>query len=95
LQARLEELRKMLALPPAQRESSARRIAQSLVLVAQGVLMVRQSDPVCADAFVATRLADGAGHCGRVYGTLPSSDVNWHRQVVLRAMPEVVSEVTA
>jgi putative acyl-CoA dehydrogenase len=92
LQSALEELRKMLALPPEQREASARRIAQTLVLVAQGVLMVRQSDPASADAFAATRLADGAGHSGRVYGTLPSTDVIWHRQVVLRALPELVNE---
>lgn len=90
LQAAIDHVRELLALPAGQRESAARRIAQSIVLIAQAVLMLRHSDPANADAFIATRVGDGAGRCGRVYGTLPSADVNWHRQVVLRAMPELV-----
>jgi putative acyl-CoA dehydrogenase len=90
LQSAIDNVRELLALPAVQRESAARRIAQSIVLVAQAVLMLRYSVPASADAFIATRVSDGAGRSGRVYGTQPSADVNWHRQVVLRAMPELV-----
>ena len=87
----LDDLIRLLTLPGEEREASARRIAQRLVLIAQAVLMLRHGEAAQADAFIASRLANGAGQCGRVYGTLPASNVGWHRQIVLRALPELVS----
>jgi putative acyl-CoA dehydrogenase len=58
---------------PDAREASARRIAQQVVLIAQATLLVRHAPAAVADAFIATRLADGCGESGRVYGTLPAT----------------------
>ena len=69
----LDRLLAMLGGPAEQREASARRIAQQLVLLAQAVLLLQHAPPLVADAFIATRLADGSGDNGRVYGTLPAS----------------------
>ena len=76
LRAALETLAASLAGAPDAREAGARRLVQQLVLAAQAVLMLRHAPPSNADAFVATRIADGqsgAAQCGRVYGTLPAS----------------------
>jgi putative acyl-CoA dehydrogenase len=67
----LDRLLATLAGPPDAREASARRIAQQLILIAQAVLLVQHAPPPVADAFIATRVADGCGDSGRVYGTLP------------------------
>jgi putative acyl-CoA dehydrogenase len=48
-------------------------VAQQLVLIAQAVLLVQHAPPLVADAFIATRIADGCGDNGRVYGTLPAT----------------------
>ncbi|CAB3760884.1 isovaleryl-CoA dehydrogenase [Paraburkholderia humisilvae] len=53
------------------REASARRIAQQLILIGQAVLLVQHAPSCVADAFIATRVADGCGDSGRVYGSLP------------------------
>ncbi|CAB3771861.1 isovaleryl-CoA dehydrogenase [Paraburkholderia solisilvae] len=71
LAAALDRLLAALAASPDTREASARRIAQQLILIAQAVLLVQHAPPPVADAFVATRIADGCGDNGRVYGTLP------------------------
>jgi len=68
----LASLVDMLTGDPAAREASARRIAQQLVLCAQGVLLARHAPRDVADAFIDTRLGDARGETGRVYGTLPA-----------------------
>jgi putative acyl-CoA dehydrogenase len=73
LPAALDRLLAALAASPDTREAAARRIAQQLVLIAQAVLLVQHAPPVVADAFIATRIADGCGDSGRVYGTLPAT----------------------
>ena len=72
LGAALEKLAATLNGPPESREASARRIAQQIVLIAQATLLVQHAPAQVADAFIATRLADGCGESGRVYGTLPA-----------------------
>ncbi|MGF6722647.1 putative acyl-CoA dehydrogenase [Paraburkholderia sp. GAS41] len=67
------------------REASARRIAQQIVLIAQATLLVRHAPAEVADAFIATRLADGCGESGRVYGTLPATFD--HAAIIERAFP--------
>ncbi|TKC78190.1 DNA alkylation response protein [Trinickia terrae] len=86
LRAALERLAGSLAAAPDALEAGARRIAQQLVLAAQAVLLLRHAPAPVADAFIATRLADGAAsaaQCGRVYGTLPASFD--HAAIVARA----------
>ncbi|HVE07205.1 MAG TPA: isovaleryl-CoA dehydrogenase [Paraburkholderia sp.] len=73
LAAALDRLLALLGGPAEQREASARRVAQQLVLIAQAVLLVQHAPPLVADAFIATRIADGCGDNGRVYGTLPAT----------------------
>jgi putative acyl-CoA dehydrogenase len=73
LTAALERLAATLKNAPETREASARRIAQQIVLVAQATLLVQHAPAAVADAFIATRLADGCGESGRVYGTLPAT----------------------
>nr|WKF57664.1 Putative acyl-CoA dehydrogenase AidB [Paraburkholderia busanensis] len=85
LQSALGRLAATLGGPADQREASARRIAQQIVLIAQAVLLVQHAPSEVADAFVATRLADGCGESGRVYGTLPAS-VD-HAAIIERAFP--------
>ena len=69
----LAELEALLGAPPDAREVLARRLAQQIVLCAQAVLMIEAAPAASADAFIATRLSQGAGRCGRVYGTLPAA----------------------
>jgi putative acyl-CoA dehydrogenase len=73
LNAALDRLVKALTSAPDTREASARRIAQQIVLIAQAVLLVQHAPSFVADAFIATRLGEGSGESGRVYGTLPSA----------------------
>jgi putative acyl-CoA dehydrogenase len=73
LSAALGRLAATLHGPAEHREASARRIAQQIVLIAQATLLVQHAPGAVADAFIATRLADGCGESGRVYGTLPAS----------------------
>jgi putative acyl-CoA dehydrogenase len=85
LTAALERLAATLKSAPETREASARRIAQQIVLTAQATLLVRYAPAAVADAFIATRLADGCGESGRVYGTLPSTFD--HAAIIERAFP--------
>lgn len=72
LGAALGALIGMLTGDASEREASARRIAQQLVLCAQGVLLARHAPEDVAQAFIETRLGDARGETGRVYGTLPA-----------------------
>ncbi len=65
LRAEAQALRRLLTGDPAALEAQARRVAQSLVLCAQGLLMREQSSSTAADAFIATRF----GGDGRLVGT--------------------------
>jgi putative acyl-CoA dehydrogenase len=85
LTAALDRLVAMLTSAPESREASARRIAQQLVLTAQATLLVKHAPSEVADAFIATRLGDGCGTSGRVYGTLPAEFD--HAAIVARAFP--------
>ncbi|NYH23235.1 isovaleryl-CoA dehydrogenase [Paraburkholderia bryophila] len=85
LRAALGKLAAVLNGPADQREASARRIAQQIVLIAQAVLLVQHAPAEVADAFIATRLGDGCGESGRVYGTLPASFD--HAAIIERAFP--------
>ncbi|RAS25282.1 isovaleryl-CoA dehydrogenase [Paraburkholderia bryophila] len=85
LRAALGKLAAALNGPADQREASARRIAQQIVLIAQAVLLVQHAPADVADAFIASRLADDSGASGRVYGTLPAS-VD-HAAIIERAFP--------
>ena len=53
---------------PADPEAQARRLVEQLALALQGALLVQHAPPAIADAFCASRLADGGG---RQFGTLP------------------------
>ena len=64
----LRELLALLALPPEQQQALGRLLAQRLVLLAQACLLRRHAPSAMADAFVATRLADGGA--GRVAGAM-------------------------
>ncbi|HEV3104842.1 MAG TPA: acyl-CoA dehydrogenase family protein, partial [Trinickia sp.] len=91
LRAAIDALEASVMAPPDAREAGARRLAQQLVLCAQGVLMASGAPNASADAFIATRLgtsagteaSGGASQCGRVYGTLPPSFD--HAAIVARA----------
>jgi len=65
VRAEAQALRRLLSGDPAALEAQARRVAQGLVLCAQGLLMREQSSTAAADAFVATRF----GADGRLLGT--------------------------
>ncbi|WP_321798763.1 isovaleryl-CoA dehydrogenase [Caballeronia sp. J97] len=79
----LSSLLAILTGDPSAREASARRIAQQLVLCAQGVLLARYAPQDVADAFIESRLGDARGETGRVYGTLPARFD--HARIVTRA----------
>ena len=68
----LKTLLGMLQGEPAAREASARRIAQQLVLTAQGVLLAQHAPQEISAAFIETRLGDAQRTTNRVYGTLPA-----------------------
>ncbi len=53
---------------PDERERRGRLLVERMALMLQASLLVRYGDPNVADAFCASRLAGGAGHC---FGTLP------------------------
>ena len=65
VQAEVQALRRLLTGDPATLEPQARRVAQGLVLCAQGLLMRQQASTAAADAFMATRF----GGDGRLLGT--------------------------
>jgi putative acyl-CoA dehydrogenase len=71
LNAALDRLSVLLNGAPGTRESSARRIAQQIVLIAQAMLL-REGSAEMADAFIATRLDEHDADCDCVFGTLPA-----------------------
>ncbi|WP_345812147.1 isovaleryl-CoA dehydrogenase [Paraburkholderia sp. PREW-6R] len=85
LVAALGRLVATLTGPAAHREAAARRIAQQIVLIAQATLLAKHAPGFVADAFIETRLGDGSGESGRVYGTLPPAFD--HAAIVERAFP--------
>jgi putative acyl-CoA dehydrogenase len=85
LSAALGKLAATLNGPAEHREASARRIAQQIVLIAQATLLLKHAPGEVAEAFIATRLADGCGESGRVYGTLPATFD--HAAIIERAFP--------
>jgi putative acyl-CoA dehydrogenase len=85
LSAALGKLAATLGAPAGHREGAARRIAQQIVLIAQATLLVKHAPGEIADAFIATRLAEGCGESGRVYGTLPVTFD--HAAIIERAFP--------
>ena len=85
LRAALGKLAATLHEPAEHREGSARRIAQQIVLIAQATLLVKHAPAAVADPFIATRLAEGCGESGRVYGTLPATFD--HAAIIERAFP--------
>ncbi|ACC72096.1 isovaleryl-CoA dehydrogenase [Paraburkholderia phymatum] len=85
LNAALDRLTAASTSAPETREVSARRIAQQIVLIAQAVLLVQHAPSFVADAYIATRLGEGCGESGRVYGTLPAAFD--HAAIANRAFP--------
>ncbi|HEY8606712.1 MAG TPA: isovaleryl-CoA dehydrogenase [Noviherbaspirillum sp.] len=83
LREMLDGLQRDLAAPAEQREASARRFVQKLVLAAQSALMLKHAPEQIADAFIRSR---GDAACGRVYGTLAASDLQ--QEILRRAWPE-------
>ncbi|GAB7534885.1 isovaleryl-CoA dehydrogenase [Burkholderia sp. 3C] len=81
----LDELTRAFALPPDEREASARRIAQRIALIAQAALLHRHAPEAVADAFEATRFGAASHESGRVYGTLPARFD--HAALIERAFP--------
>jgi putative acyl-CoA dehydrogenase len=80
-------LRKELSDPS---EARARYLAEGMALALQGALLVRHGAAAVADAFVASRLADGSGEFrgwGHAYGTLPSGTDT--AAIVRRATPDI------
>jgi putative acyl-CoA dehydrogenase len=71
LTAALDRLSALLNGAPGTRESSARRIAQQIVLIAQAMLL-RAANSEAAEAFIASRLDEHDADCDRVFGTLPA-----------------------
>ncbi|MGC2041610.1 MAG: DNA alkylation response protein, partial [Paraburkholderia caledonica] len=85
LSAPLGKLAATLNGPAEDREASARRIAQQIVLIAQATLLIKHAPAAVAEAFIATRLGSGCGESGRVYGTLPATFD--HAAIIERAFP--------
>jgi len=71
LLAALRGLEPMLHQPGELLQANARRLAQTLALLAQAVLLRRHGQPASAELFIASRFDGGVptGH-GRVFGTL-------------------------
>ncbi len=65
VRAEAQTLRRLLTGDTAALEAQARRVAQGLVLCAQGLLMRQQSSTAAADAFIATRFSGD----GRLVGS--------------------------
>ncbi|MEX3923722.1 isovaleryl-CoA dehydrogenase [Paraburkholderia sp. BR10936] len=84
LNAALDRLSALLNGAPGTRETSARRIAQQIVLIAQAMLL-RDGPPEIAEAFIATRLDEHDADCDRVFGTLPARFD--HAAIIERAFP--------
>ncbi|MCP3726569.1 isovaleryl-CoA dehydrogenase [Paraburkholderia sp. CNPSo 3272] len=84
LNAALDRLSVLLNGAPGTRETSARRIAQQIVLIAQAMLL-RDGPPEIAEPFIATRLDEHDADCDRVFGTLPARFD--HAAIIERAFP--------
>ncbi|MFT0171924.1 isovaleryl-CoA dehydrogenase [Paraburkholderia mimosarum] len=88
LDAALDRLSVLLNGAPGTRETSARRIAQQIVLIAQAILLreaAHEGPHETADAFIATRLDEHDADCDRVFGTLPARFD--HAAIIERAFP--------
>ena len=65
---------------------SARELTEKLALALQASLVVRQSSPAIAEAFIASRLA---GQHGNAFGTLPAGmDVN---KIIETTAPQIAN----
>lgn len=88
LNAQLNELKDLLALPQEQREMQARRLVQKLVLLIQATLMLQHAPLASADTFINSRFDAGNG---RVFGTLGATGVapasNMQEDILRRAWP--------
>lgn len=71
LRSLFDELQAGLRLPPEQQQQQARRITQSLVLLAQASLLMTQAPADVAEAFISSRCDARAG---QIYGSLPAMD---------------------
>ena len=67
LRTELQGLRQLMETAPEEREAQGRRLAERLVLVAQGCLLRRRAPTFVAEAFIATRFDP---RWGRVVGAL-------------------------
>jgi putative acyl-CoA dehydrogenase len=83
LAASVAKLAQALQAPADAREAGARAFVQTLVLAAQGVLMLRSAPAEIAEAFIASRM--DADH-GRVYGTLHRAALD--ARILERAWPQ-------
>jgi putative acyl-CoA dehydrogenase len=81
LDARIERLKGEFA-DPQTLETRARRVVEAMAICLQGSLLVRDGDPAVADAFCASRVAEGSG---LEYGTLPAG-CDFER-IVQRSLP--------
>jgi putative acyl-CoA dehydrogenase len=71
LRTALQNFETLLHQPAELMQANARRLAQTLVLLAQAVLLLRHGQADCAELFIASRFGDGAqADHGRVFGTL-------------------------
>lgn len=84
IRGRLDELQVMLQLPDELLEAEARRIAQLLVLTAQGALMLRYAIQPAADLFLRSRFK--MLH-GRVFGTLANVSPKLSRRLLEESFP--------
>jgi putative acyl-CoA dehydrogenase len=83
LRVMTDNLRTMLTAAPLP-EQHARRIAQQLILVAQGCLMLQHAPSASADAFIASR---SDAQSGRVFGTLWATNHDTLKKILQRAWP--------
>jgi putative acyl-CoA dehydrogenase len=85
LRSMLASLQTDLLVNPEQQKMMARRIAQKLVLLVQGCLMLQHAPPAMAEAFIASR---SDAECGRVFGTLYGTlACGTQRSILERAWP--------
>jgi putative acyl-CoA dehydrogenase len=83
LDAHIGQLRRDLR-EPVQREDQARALTQRIALAVQGALLVRFSPECVADAFCASRLAQGS-FAGGAFGQLPNGTD--YASIIRRAWP--------
>jgi putative acyl-CoA dehydrogenase len=84
IRGRLEDLQTLLEQPAEMLEAEARRVAQLLVLTAQGALMLRYSTQQAADLFLRSRFK--ALH-GRVFGTMADVSPKLAQRLIEESFP--------